>query len=140
MTLVDTIIPLWDDPGSVEDPWKELQRIVLCSYSLSEHQKIIKWLDHPGLGADKSSVLMDQLTALQPSSIVEVQKILFLRKMPTYIRDMINLKDFQNLPALKDRSPTPALGGSGDGYCFYHARFGSRAKKCKNGCTYQENE
>jgi hypothetical protein len=102
-TLVGTIIPLWDDPGSVEDTCKELQRIVLRSYSLSEHQKIVKWLDHLGQGAHKPSVLMDQLNTLQPSSIVEVQKILFLRRMPAYIRDMINVKDFQDLPALTDQ-------------------------------------
>jgi hypothetical protein len=44
------------------------------------------------------------------------------------------------LPAARQPPVTHALGGHGDGYCFYHARFGSRAKKCKNGCTYQENE
>jgi hypothetical protein len=101
--LVDTIVPFWDNPGSVEDTCKELQRIVLRSYSLSEHQKIVKWLDHPCLGANKPSVLMDQLNTLQPSFIVEVQKILFLCKMPAYIRDMINLRDFQDLPALTDQ-------------------------------------
>ncbi len=73
------------------------------SSSLSKHQKIVEWLDHPGLGVNKPSILMDQLNTLQPSSIVEVQKILFLRKMPAYIRDMINLKDFQDLPALTDQ-------------------------------------
>ncbi len=102
-TLVDTIGPLCDDPGSVEDLYKKLQRIVLHSYDLSEHQKIVKWLDHPGLGANKQSVIMDRLNTLQLSSIVEVQKILFLRKMPAYIRNMINLKDFQDLPSLTDR-------------------------------------
>ncbi len=78
----------------MEDTYKELQSIVLRSYSLSEHQKIIKWLDHPGLGAIKPSVLMDLLNTLQPSFIVEVQKILFLRKMPAYIRDMIKPEGF----------------------------------------------
>ncbi len=36
--------------------------------------------------------------------------------------------------------PAPAPGGRGDGYGFYQARFGSRAKKCKNGSTFQENK
>ena len=35
----------------------------------------------------------------------------------------------------------PARGSQdGDCLCFYHARFQSRARKCKAGCTYQENE
>jgi hypothetical protein len=87
----------------VEDTCKELQRIVLRSYNLSELQNIVKWFDHPSLDKNKPSVLMNQLNTLQPSSIEEVQKILFLRKMPAYIHDMINLKDFQDLPALKDQ-------------------------------------
>jgi hypothetical protein len=49
--LVDTIVLLWDNPGSVEDTSNELQRIVLRSYSLSEHQNIVKWLDFPDLPA-----------------------------------------------------------------------------------------
>jgi hypothetical protein len=100
--LVDTICPLCDHPGSVEDPYKELQRIVLRSYGLSEYQKIVQWLDHPGLGVNKPSVLLDQLNTLQPPSIVEVQKVLFLRKMPTYIRDMINLKNYHHRPMQSD--------------------------------------
>jgi hypothetical protein len=92
--------------GTTQAQWKTRARsfsVVLRSYSISEHQKIVKWLDHPGLGAHKPWVLMDQLNTLQPSSIVKVQRILFLRKMPAYINDMINLKDFQDLLALTDQ-------------------------------------
>ncbi len=95
--LVDTIGPLWDDPGSVEDPYirtRNFSALFCTSTASANMQKIVKWLDHPGQSANKPSVLMDQLNALQPSSIVEVQKIMFLRKMPAYIRNMINLKDF----------------------------------------------
>jgi hypothetical protein len=50
-------------------------------------------LDHPGLGTNKPSFLRDQLNTLQPSSMEEIQKVLFLRKMPAYIRDMVNLQE-----------------------------------------------
>ena len=44
-------------------------------------------------------------------------------------------------PDRRRRSPTPGVtkGGRGDGLCFYHSRFGSKAHKCERGCTYQEN-
>jgi hypothetical protein len=39
------------------------------------------------------------------------------------------------------RSPTPGppRGGGRDRLCFYHSRFGSKAKKCEKGCSYQKN-
>jgi hypothetical protein len=80
--LIDTIGSLCDYPSSVKDPYKELLRIVLRSYGICEHQKIVKWLDHPSLGANKPSVLMDQVNALQPSSIVQVQKICSCARCP----------------------------------------------------------
>jgi hypothetical protein len=102
-TLVDTIGPLCHNLSIVNDPYDELQRTLLGSYGLSEQQRIIKWLDHPGLGANKPSVLMDQLNALKPTSVKEIQKVLFLRKMPTHTRDIVNLRDFTDLPTLTER-------------------------------------
>jgi hypothetical protein len=95
-TLVDTIGLLCHNHSIIDDPYTELQHIVLHSYSLSEHQRIIKCLDHPGLGANKPSVLVDQLNALKPTSVEEIQKGPFLRKMPAP-------RDFTNLPALTER-------------------------------------
>jgi hypothetical protein len=102
-TLVDTIGPLCHNPSVVDDPYAKLQRIVLHSYGLSEHQRIIKWLDHPSLGANKPSVLMDQLNALKPTLVEKIQEVLFLRNMPAYIRAIVNLRYFTDLPALTER-------------------------------------
>jgi hypothetical protein len=44
----------------------------------------------PQLRSQQPSVLMDQLTALKPDSLDDVQKVLFFLKMPTYIRDVVN--------------------------------------------------
>jgi hypothetical protein len=59
--LVDTIVPLCDNPNAVANPYAEFQNTVLHSYGLSAHQRTVKWLDHHGLGSNKPSVLMDQL-------------------------------------------------------------------------------
>jgi hypothetical protein len=45
---------------------------------------------------------MDQLTTLRPGSLEDVQKVLFFRKMPTYIRDAVNPKDCPTLANLTD--------------------------------------
>jgi hypothetical protein len=50
--LVDTIGLLCDDPSASA----ELQRKVLPSYGLSDHQRTVKWLDPLGLGENKPSV------------------------------------------------------------------------------------
>jgi hypothetical protein len=58
-TVVDTIEPLCGDPAAVTDPYPELQNIMLHSYGLSTAQRTARWLDHPSLGSNKSSILMD---------------------------------------------------------------------------------
>ncbi len=37
-------------------------------------------------------------------------------------------------------TPGPPRGDGGNRWCFYHSCFGSKAKKCEKGCSYQENE
>ncbi len=98
-----TIGPLYDNPDAVANPYEKLQNTVLRSYGLSAHQRTIKWLDHPGLGSNKPWVLMDQLTALKPTSVDKTPKVLFLRKIPTYIQDIVNPQDFQDLLALTEQ-------------------------------------
>jgi hypothetical protein len=46
---------------------------------------------------------MDQLSALKPPSVDEAQKVIFYRKMPTYIQDAVNLKDYPTMAALTTR-------------------------------------
>jgi hypothetical protein len=77
------------------DPYQELQDILLRSYGLSASQRTSKWPDHPGCGNNRPSVMWDRLTALQPATVKEIQTVLFLRKLPRYIRDLINPREFQ---------------------------------------------
>ncbi len=81
-TLIDSIAPLCRNPSAYADPYQELQDILLRSYGLSASQRTGKWLDHPGLGNNKPSVLWDQLNAPQPATVKEVQTVLFLPKLP----------------------------------------------------------
>jgi hypothetical protein len=46
---------------------------------------------------------MDQLKVLMSFSVDEIQKVLFLRKMPSYIRDIVNPRDFKDLSALTEQ-------------------------------------
>jgi hypothetical protein len=39
--------------------------------------------------------MWDNLTALQPATVKEIQTVLFLRKLPCYIRNLINPRKFQ---------------------------------------------
>ena len=101
--LIDTIGALCDNPAAVADPYEELQSILTLSYGLSAAQRTALWLDHPGPAGNRPSVFMDQLSALKPPSVDEAQKVIFYRKMPTYIQDAVNLKDYPTMAALTTR-------------------------------------
>jgi hypothetical protein len=47
--------------------------------------------------------MWDHHTALQPATVKEIQTVLFLRKLPSYIRDLINPREFQEPEALIQR-------------------------------------
>ncbi len=47
--------------------------------------------------------MWDNLTALQPATVKEIQTVLFLRKLPRYIRDLINAQEFQEPESLIQR-------------------------------------
>jgi hypothetical protein len=168
-SLIATVHPLARNPSAFSDPYKELQDLLLRSYSLSAAQMTSRWLDYPMCGNTRPSVMWDNLTALQPSTVKEAQTVLFLRKLPRHIRNVINLRAFKGpeeaaaagaaaAPARRSpcpfrgkgsvgdksgrrRSPTPEpfRGGRNDRLCFYHSCFGSKAQKCKKSCSYQEN-
>ena len=81
ISIMDTSGHLCDDPAAVEDPYVELQDILVRSYGLSAAQKTARLLDHPGLGTNKPSVMMDQLVAMRPDSVDDIICVLFLRKL-----------------------------------------------------------
>jgi hypothetical protein len=72
-SLIATVRPLSRDPTAVNDPYKELQELLLRSYGLSAEQMTSKWLDYPMCGDVRPSVLWDNLTALQPATVKDAQ-------------------------------------------------------------------
>jgi hypothetical protein len=94
-SLIASVRPLSKDLTASRDPYKELQDILLCSYGLSAAQMTGKWLDYPVCGNTRPSVMWDNLTALQPATVKEVQTVLFLRKLPRHIRNLINPRAFR---------------------------------------------
>jgi hypothetical protein len=105
-SLIDSIGPLCKGPSSYHDLYQELQDILLRSCAA---QTTGKWLDHPGCGNNRPSVMWDNLTALQPATVKEIQTVLFLRKLP-------NQKPDQPAGVPGATGPHPALqrnlGGS----------------------------
>jgi hypothetical protein len=102
-SLIDSIGPLCKHPSSYRDPYQELKDILLHSYSLSSAQRTGKWLDYPGCGSNRPSIMWDNLTALQPATLKEIQTVLFLCKLPRHIRNLINPWEFQEPEALIQR-------------------------------------
>jgi hypothetical protein len=62
-----------------------------------------KWLDYPGCGSNRPSIMWDSLTALQQVTVKEIQSVLFLCKLPRHIRNLINPREFQEPEALIQR-------------------------------------
>jgi hypothetical protein len=93
-SLIATVRPLSRNPTAVGDPYKELKELLLRSYSLSDEQMTNKWLDYPMCGDTRPSVLWDNLTALQPTTMKDAQTALFLRKLPRHISNLINTRAF----------------------------------------------
>jgi hypothetical protein len=102
-SLIDTIGPLCKHPSSYHDPYQELQDILLPSYGLSVAQMTSKWLDYSMYCNTRPSVMRDHLTALQPATVKEVQTVLFLRKLPRHIRNLINPRAFKEPEELIQR-------------------------------------
>jgi hypothetical protein len=79
---------------------RSIRRAAKQSYcGLSAAQKTACLLDHLGRQrTNKPSFVMDQLITLKPD-------LLFLRKMPKYIRDVDNLKDDNDLTYREELVP-----------------------------------
>jgi hypothetical protein len=54
-SLIATVHPLSRNPSAFSDPYKELQDLLLRSYSLSAAQMTSRWLDYPMCGNTRPS-------------------------------------------------------------------------------------
>ena len=88
--------------------------------------------------ADKiMEVITPQVSAVEPSEVAELRKEIselksLLRSRPTD----------RNPPASRARSKTPAQAGPStasepQAVCWFHAKFGDKAKKCREPCSFR---
>lgn len=156
-------LSLLQDPPH-RDKYLSLKQLLLETYELSEPERARKLLSLPGLGDSKPSELMDHmLTLLGDHQPCFLFKELFLQQMPGNVRTALAsspLKDPRALAREADkvfnanRQPSPAVvfptvapsyeanaiaaaqHQPTSGLCYFHARFGPRAKKCRLPCSF----
>jgi hypothetical protein len=85
--------------GAVEDPYEQLDEKLTTSYQKSPWQRTFELLDLPDLGDRRPSVLIDQMLALLPDDVQpnRLFMALFIRRLPTDIRDHLVALDLQML-------------------------------------------
>ena len=128
---------------------------LITTFTLSDYDKAGLLLNHPGLGSDSPSALMDKMLAmLGDHAPCFLFRRIFINLMPEDIRPVLvhtEVTDPRELAKLADRlcqaRPTHVSAISRDqrskasvpitrSYCYYHARFGNKAKNCKAPCTF----
>ena len=137
---------------------------LLRLFQLSDEERAERLLSLNGLGDSKPTELMENMLALLGSGDTTFLFIqLFLRQLPTPVRTalasspLVRTKDYRGLAEEADRillasrqytvaavtdrrarDPAPATrrDDGADGLCYYHRRFGSKAKRCTPPCCY----
>jgi len=90
LSLFPTIRDIQANAATLADPYEDLKTRLTNSFGLSKAQRIDAFLDHPGLGDMKPSVLLDRIWALMPETKEEIAFALFFRRLPPYIRDVVS--------------------------------------------------
>lgn len=149
-----------------ENKYDAIKARLLETFGLTRRVRANKLLNMDDLGDRKPSALMDEMLALldghQPCMLFEQ---LFLNKMPDSIRLQLADADFtdprkvaaqadslwqamelSNSLSINRASRQFARGKRGSspsksnpGWCFYHNKFGDKARKCVKPCNYQGN-
>ena len=143
--------------------YEGLKQRLLQTFGLNRRDRAAKLLHMQGLGDRKPSALMDEMLALMdghhPCLLFEQ---IYLEQLPEDIRLQLANEDFSKPRSLALRadalwqakgycSPSINKIASGHknptatdtpttGWCFYHAKFGKEAKKCKLPCTFPGND
>ena len=144
-----------------DSPYETLKKRLIGSFSLSEYERAHKLLHLPQLGDEKPSSLLDQMLGLlgkHPPCFIFKQ--IFLERLPERIRSVLvhsDISDMRQLAEAADRLHSSLMQEAASevhkvstrrpskekitkpGLCFYHARFGSKAKRCVAPCNWSEN-
>lgn len=144
--------------------YEDLKRRLLSTYSMSSHERAAKLINMPELGDRKPSALMDDMLSLLGSHTkCFLFDYIFLEKMPEDMRVVLATEDFTDPRRLAQRADTLWLARTpsqllsavkkpsrrqtlqkpdkqSEGMCFYHRRFGDKARQCCPPCTFQGND
>lgn len=140
-----------------EDKYTYLKGKLMEVYGLTDDQKADRLLDLAGLGDWKPSQLCAHIQSLTVDRNSLLRRI-FLRQLPEDVRVQVAALDEENLPALArkadvimaakrapssinastplPRKKVPSRSSEKPDLCWYHAKFGHKAKTCRPPCTY----
>ena len=139
------------------DQYKHLKQKLLEVYGLTDDQKADKLLNLNGLGDWKPSQLCAHIQSLSVDKDVILRRI-FLRQLPEDVRVQVATLDADNLSQLARKADIviaakqyPASINSAlpapkkppprsPGVCWYHSKFGKKAKACRPPCSFQASK
>lgn len=150
-----------------EDAYTALKSALLRKYEPSEYERAAAIMSITSLGDYKPSELMDRfLNLLGDHDGGILLRYHFLRLMPDFVRSTLSLTTTKDLRKLSAQADTIFLAGrdtgsqsicstedaevdrvhrrqntakKSTGLCFYHSRFGDKARKCTSPCNWQGN-
>lgn len=143
--------------------YDNLKEKLLETFGLTRRDRADKLLHMSGLGDRKPSELMDEmLSLLDGHTFCLLAEQIFLEQLPQDIRLQLTDSDFtdpravalradvlwlakqqsaSSIQQVSIRKPVPKQRSStGQDWCYYHAKFGEKARKCLPPCKHPENE
>lgn len=155
------VADLLDNPPE-NNMYQTLKDRLLDTYELTESQRASQLLHMSGLGDRKPSQLMDDMLALAGThTTCFLFKQIFLEQMPADIRIMLADEDFGDLRRLAKKADTlwhsrqheiginkvgrgqpnkkTVSERSNPAWCFFHNKWGAKAQKCQDPCSFSEN-
>ena len=159
-----TVEGLLNNPPS-SDKYSSLKSELLNVFALSDRQKKNLLMTLDGLGDRKPTELLRYMKTLHSTDKGDLFFMaFFMRQLPTQVRTILAVRDFsdvdqmakaaddvlieQNLrPATtmiqvshpRAKQPGNAKPPARSSLCYYHLRFGTRAKNCRQPCSWPGN-
>ena len=152
----------------IEGTYEHLKTALLACYDFTEEEAASKLEDLDGLGDRRPSDMLAHMLMLNGNNQVgTIFRERFLRQLPDDVRvtlAALQLKDVDAIAATADavmvvrgqshlcavdnlstmtlsaKTKRRQLTTARDDICWYHAKFGSRAKKCRAPCSFSGNE
>ena len=138
------------------DKYETLKTALLEKYTLSTTEKAATLLDMAGLGERKPSDLLAHMQSCHPKGepFGFLSRELFLRQLPLDVRAHLADKQQLSMAELAKEAdqfftstgarisaafsqPAAPVRSTAAGLCYYHDRFGDKAKRCRKPCSYK---